>query len=1205
MTASEKDFFIAGVGASAGGLDALERFFSAAPKDTNLAYVVVQHLSPDYKSLMDEILAKRTDMPVRVATDGMIVEPNNVYLIPPKKSITIVERELHLAKREGGTLYLPIDIFFESLAKNVGEKAIAVVLSGTGSDGTRGVRAVKEMGGLVLVQDEVTAKFDGMPRSAMGTNLVDYVLPPEKMVQEIMNYIQHPLMARVNKVFDSVAPDEDSLHKIFTLLRDVSGVDFTYYKHSTMLRRIERRMGIKQVNKLSDYLYLLHQDTLEVNTLYRDFLIGVTRFFRDAEEFEIIKNEVIPALFENKERGETLRIWVAGCSTGEEAYSLAILLSEYMETHSHRLDVKVFATDIDRRALDFAGKGAYSESIVADMPPDYLKVYFIHKGDHYVVSRRIREMVVFAKQNLIIDPPFSKVDLISCRNVLIYLQPVLQKKVFASFQFALRDDAYLFLGSSETLGEADNYFHSLHPRSKIFQYKGGFRPSLETNRLVHRSMLSSRGVIAPFRGAQNTWRSESNLQSAIIESFLPPTIIVDEDMDIVYLSGDVDDYLRVPRSGMFSAGILKQAREGLSVPLSTAIRKVLKDGNEVIYAGIYVGKKQDTVVDLRAILYKEPGTKVPLVLLQLTPGKNKDEQTVPVESYNLSRSAQQRIDDLEYELRHTRESLQATVEELETSNEELQATNEELFAANEELQSTNEEMQSVNEELQSVNEELLTVNAEYHVKIKELTEVNQDINNLLSSTHIGTIFLDRKLCVRLFTPSAQHDVRLLDKDIGRPISHVTHNLVNCDLFAECEKVLETLVTHEAEVANHQGRWYKIRILPYYTVDHQVGGVVISLVDITDLKKANEELARLSAAFDNSAQLKMIVSEQGTIEYVNPRALEASGLEKEALVGNLWSKLFVTSENTALVPEIKRTLLEHGTWTGDLRYFAANHEKRWATVSVLPIYDNNREYVAGLITVADVHERKQTELELRKLSRVLLRGQISVIMTDAKGDIEYVNPEFTRVTGYELEDVLGKNPRFLKYDDYSKIDYKKLWSQITADEVWRGTFKNKKKNGEAYWAAAIISAIKDQNDKTVNYVAVQDDITELRLVETALSTLLDTLPFGITIADQEGKIIDVNSAAEEMLGVSVVEQKERDIDGTEWKIIRPDKTIMPSSEYASVRALKENKVVENVDMGIVKKDNLITWIRVSATPFAQGVVVFYYPLDETAVNSKRE
>ncbi len=615
------DFYVVGIGASAGGLDALEKFFSNAPSDSDMAYVVIQHLSPDYKSLMADLLAKRTEMPVHVAEDGVTVEPNHVYLIPPKQSITIFHRKLFLTDRETGQLYLPIDIFFQSLAEDVEEKAIGVILSGTGSDGARGLRAIKEKGGLAIVQDERSAKFDGMPRSAIATNLVDYILLPEQIAHEIINYVQHPCLASDPAIKRIISPDDDSISKIFALLRSSSGVDFTFYKQNTMMRRIERRMGIKQINTLSDYVHLLYQTPAEVNTLYREFLIGVTHFFRDPEAFDIIKKEVIPAIFQNKKRGDSIRVWVAGCSTGEEAYSIAILLTEYMETTGHHMDVKVFATDLDKNALDFAGKGIYPESIAEDITVDNLQNYFIKSGETYVVTRRVREMVIFAQQNITTDPPFSKVDLITCRNLLIYFQPVLQKKVISAFQFGLNQDGFLFLGSSETIGESEDFFQSVSSKWKTYQYKGGFRPNLEDNRLSHPPMpYSPTSVGRRYNAAREDWRIIDGIQRGVFEAFLPATVVVDENMDVVYIAGDTDAYLRLPSGGLFTANILKQAREGLSVPLSTALHKVFKEQQEVLYRNIHLeGASESNMIDLKAKPFTEPASRQKMAFIQFAP----------------------------------------------------------------------------------------------------------------------------------------------------------------------------------------------------------------------------------------------------------------------------------------------------------------------------------------------------------------------------------------------------------------------------------------------------------------------------------------------------------------------------------------------------------------------------------------------------------
>ena len=1073
------DFYVVGVGASAGGLDALEKFFNGAPSDGGLAYIVIQHLSPDYKSLMADLLAKRTDMPVRAAEDGMLVEPNHVYLIPPKQSITIFHRKLYLTDREQGQLYLPIDIFFQSLAEDLEERSIGVILSGTGSDGTRGIRAIKEKGGLVIVQDEQSAKFDGMPRSAIATNLVDYILQPENMAREMLNYIQHPFLAGDHTETHVIAQNDDSLSKIFALLRSSSGVDFTNYKQTTMIRRIERRMSIKQIERLSDYLHLLYQTPSELNTLFREFLIGVTRFFRDPEAFDEIKKEVIPSIFAGKNRGDSIRVWVAGCSTGEEAYSLAILLTEFMETTGRHIDVKVFATDLDKNALEFAGKGIYPESIAADVSPEHLQNYFVKNGESYAVTRRVREMVIFAQQSIISDPPFSKVDLISCRNVLIYFQPILQKKVISAFQFALNQDGFLFLGTSETVGDSDNFFLSRSTKWKTFQYKGGFRPSLEDSHLNRPTLRLQPSIGRRNQMPLEDWRTIDNIQRGVIEAFLPPTAVVDENLNLIYVAGDLDEYLKVPSGGLFTANILKQAREGLSIPLSTAIHKVIKDQEEIAYRNIHIeGADSNSFVDLKARPFLEPSSRQRMVLIQFTSTLQTPVEHSELKPFDIDNSAQLRIQDLEHELQYTRESLQATVEELETSNEELQATNEELFAANEELQSTNEE-------LHSVNEELITVNAEYHAKIQELTMLNEDINNLLSSTNVGTLFLDRDLRIRLFTSVVQQEIHVLSQDVGRPIGHVAHNLINCDLVYEAQQVLKSLASREMEVQNNRGRWYQMKYLPYYTLQNHVGGVVVTLTDITEFKLANSQLARLSVAVEQSPA--------------------------------------------------------------------------------------------------------------------------SILITNLEGVIEYVNPRFSQVTGYSAEEAIGQSSSILKSEMTPAEVHRQLWESIRAGKEWHGEFINKRKNGEYYAESAVVSPIIDEKGEIRQFLSVQMDLSKQKENENALlesrealrlnlekyRLLFESFPLGITIADKNGQILESNRESERLLGTSKEAQSRRGIDSGEWQIVRPDGTPMPAEDFASVRALKENRVVENVKMGVVKEGGQITWLKVTAAPLSDyGVLVTY-------------
>ena len=1200
ITAQEKNDngYIVGVGASAGGLDALEKFFGNAPSDSGLAYIVIQHLSPDYKSLMADLLGKRTEMPVLVAEDGAPVESNHVYLIPPRNSLTIFHHKLYLAERESGQLYLPIDIFFQSLADDLGEKAIGVILSGTGSDGTRGIRAIKEKGGLVIVQNEQTAKFDGMPRSAIATNLVDYVLPPEHMIREMLNYVQHPCLVSDPAVKRAIVQDEDNLNKVFALLRSNSGVDFTYYKQTTIVRRIERRMGIKQIEKLSDYLQFLYQSPLEVNTLFREFLIGVTRFFRDPEAFEQVKTEVLPTIFASKRRGDSIRVWVAGCSTGEEAYSLAILLTEYMEMNGRHVDVKVFATDLDKDALEFAGKGVYPESIAADISSEYLQDYFIKGDDSYTVARRVREMVIFAQQNLITDPPFSKVDLISCRNVLIYFQPVLQKKVISAFQFALNPDGYLVLGTSETVSDADDFFLCRHSKWKLYQYRGGFRPSLEDSRLHHTlpsgAMQSSIG--RRLSAVREDYRVVESIQRGLIDAFLPPIAVVDEDLNLVYTTGDLDAYLRVPTGGLFTANILKQARNGLSIPLSTAIHKVFNDQEQVAYNNIHLGEIDSTTrINLLAKPFTEPGTRQKLVLIQFGPVTAAQPFTISenAQPFDINSGAQQRIQDLEHELQYTRESLQATVEELETSNEELQATNEELFAANEELQSTNEE-------LHSVNEELITVNAEYHAKIQELGNLNDDMNNLLASIDIGTIFLDRELRVRRFTPVAQQEIHLLDQDMDRPITHITHNLLDCDLVYESQQVLKTLASRELEVQNNRGRWYQMKLMPYYTIQRQVGGVIITLMDITAFKQTNQQLMRLSAAVEQSAQLKMIITLDGLVEYINPRVTLLTGFTREEIVGRPWQTILGANLDKAAFAVIQNVFQTGETWGGEILCPCKGSAGFWSKITLSPIRDEqNNMMIAVLFTAEDISARKQMEETLKESERryhllIAALPDTAILLFDAQHRYLIAGGEELARTGFEIAKVEGSTLAEAFPPDLVEL-FAPLYDKALAGEAT--VFEH---NYQGFVYHQKIVPVRNEKGAIYAGMLIAHNITERVHIEDALrknlekyQVLFDCLPLGVTVADTTGQIIESNRQAETILGLNREAQKDRTIDGAEWKIIRPDGAPMLSDEFASVRALNENRVVEKVEMGLVKGEGQVSWISVTSAPLKDGGVVITY------------
>ena len=871
------------IGASAGGLEAIEAFFKHMPSDSGLAFVVVQHLSPDYKSLMAELLSKHTRMPVLRSEDGMAVEANHVYLIPPKKNLAIFHGKLLLTDQDASRgVNLPIDIFLRSLAEDQGEKAIAIILSGTGSDGTRGIRAIKEQGGMIMAQSEDSAKFDGMPKSAINTGLPDFILPPEEMPRLLLSFVKHPYAAKVEGT-PVMITDEDALTRIFALLRESSKLDFTYYKPSTVIRRIERRMTVNQIRELRDYARFLERYPMEVNTLYRELLIGVTSFYRDREAWECLGEQVLPELLD-RNAGKELRFWVAGCSTGEEAYTLAMVCRETMDRLGKLADIKIFATDVDRDAVQRAGNGVYPESIVADLSPQLLTKYFQRKDDNFHIARQIREMVVFAPHNLLKDPPFTNIDLISCRNLLIYLQPVLQKKALDLFGFSLNPEGVLFLGSSETVGDAGDLYDPLHMKLRLFRSRGKRRLSD-----VHELNAYAGGNLPPRvlrlggRGGLLRPNDEDRLLARLVDclsaDYLPLTLVVSEAMDLLHVVGDAEGYLRMP-SGKMLNDVTRLAAKDLAIPLATGLQKVFKTGEEVAYTNVHVKSREETrVVRMRIRMLPEKKGQQPLAAVLIEPVEVKPALGETTVVYDLDREAEQRIRDLEAELQFTRENLQATVEELETSNEELQATNEELLASNEELQSTNEE-------LQSVNEELYTVNAEYQTKIAELSQLNNDLDNLIAGSGIATLFLDEELRVRRYTPALTALFRIIDGDLGRPLADLNHQLVDLDLSRLARQVQIERSHVEREVRSQDNRWYLLEAHPYRIGIESTGAVVMNLISITSLKRAQtaleESQIHYRRLFDEAPHIICLLDEKGNLRESNANSAEVLGYSLEEL-----------------------------------------------------------------------------------------------------------------------------------------------------------------------------------------------------------------------------------------------------------------------------------------------------------------------------------
>jgi two-component system, chemotaxis family, CheB/CheR fusion protein len=1001
-----------GIGASAGGLEAIETFFKNMPPRSNLAFVVVQHLSPDYKSLMVELLTKKTEMPVHRAEDGMEVQAGNVYLIPPKKNLTIFHGKLLLNdKAVNQGINLPIDIFLRSLAEDQGERAIAIILSGTGSDGTRGVRAIKELGGMVMVQNEESAKFDGMPRAAVSTGVADFILPPEEMPGQLLAYVAHPYVSG-EKRSDLLLKDADALTRLFAELREKTRVDFTYYKPSTITRRIERRMSVNQIGDFEEYVRYLQHYPGEVMTLYRELLIGVTSFFRDPEAMTDLEDRWLPELFQRTTNRE-IRFWVAGCSTGEEAYTIAIMAKEVMEKLAISRDVKIFATDIDRDAIVTASTGIYPEGIIGDLSPRITGKYFYHKEDKLQVARHLREMVVFAQHNLVKDPPFTNIDLVSCRNLLIYLQPVLQRKAFEMFNFSLNPQGVLFLGTSETIGDMTDCFEPLHQKHKIYRSKG---KSQLLQREMEVSAKDERYPAEPFTHRGRDRRRTDTEGNRIIKNYLevasrhylPLSVIVNGRLDVVHIIGNTEGFFTLP-SGPADFDITKLAPKELAIPLATGIQKVLRTGEEIIYTSIRLQVKQEErsirirILPLPVIKGHEPLVTVFLEEVSTRTAAERPRLT----SYDLSEEAEQRIRDLEQELQFARENLQATIEELETSNEELQATNEELLASNEELQSTNEE-------LQSTNEELYTVNAEHQNKIIELTELNNDVDNLLTSSRIGTLLLDEDLEIRKFSPEIANIFHIMEKDVGRPLTHLAHRLEEFDPFEAVRAVQRTNVPLEQEVRAANGRWYFLRILPYAIGPNVYSGVVLTFVDITETKAATNHLARsrqttreISHHIPVGLFIYQLDNTGGIVlKSCNPEAERMTGIDQEQWIGKRFEEIWPEAETLGITNQF-REVIDTGK-TCVLENLSYEDERLQGIFRVQAFLLPDQHLAVSLEDVSEqqrLHrELEKSEQRYRSLFETMAQG---VIYQDRDGRIISANPAAQRILGMNADQIMGR------------------------------------------------------------------------------------------------------------------------------------------------------------------------------------------------------
>ena len=973
-------FPVVGIGASAGGLDAFRQFLSHLPTDTGMAFVLIQHLAANQKSLLREILARETKMPVVEVRDEMAVEPNCVYVIPPNTKMEIEQGLLKLTPREKSRArVMPVDTFFLSLAADLGSKAIAVVLSGGDGDGSQGLEAVKDAGGITFAQSEDSAQVSSMPHTAVATGHVDFILDPQEIAVELANISRHPYIASPTpeKAVEVLGEGETAMQVIFSLLRAATRVNFTQYKHATLQRRILRRMVLHKLENIDDYVTYLREHSAEVQALYEDMLIHVTSFFRDPLAFEALGTKVFPNIA-NQGADVPIRIWVAGCSTGEEAYSLAICLLEYLDNQPIKPQIQIYATDISDRSIDTARAGFYKYSSVADVSPERLQRFFVPVDDGYRICKSIREMCVFARQNICSDPPFSKLDLISCRNVLIYLGAALQKKILPTFHYGLKPTGFLILGTSETTGDSSDLFTAVDKKQKIYARK--LAPARLTIDLIADAHDAS-GLVKVTPSDDPAWGDfdlQKEADRIVLERFAPVGVVIDNDLEILHFRGQTSLYLE-PAPGRASHNLLKMAKDGLKLELRTAIYQAKQQNLAVskddlqITDGDLVRQINFEVIPLKArgmeeryflVLFQEatPPTIARSTGLILSPSATRTSQSV-------TSSSEPEMARLNQELATTKEYLRTIIEEQEATNQDLRAANEEILSSNEEFQSSNEELETAKEEIQATNEELNTINDELQRRNHEVTEVSNDLENLISSTNIPILMLGSDLCIRRFTPLAQTILHLIPTDVGRPLWDINHALDLADLESQIREVISTLKTKEQEVQDRDGHWYDLRIRPYRTIDNKIDGAMVILVDIDALKRSMEQLEHSRnyvRAIVETVREPLIVLDANLRVFTANRSFYHTF---EATIADTEQRLIFDLGNGQWnIPKLRRLLLEILPTDSELQDFEVEHDFEQIGHKTMLLNARKMTQAEGgdniLLAIEDITERKRLESELK-------------------------------------------------------------------------------------------------------------------------------------------------------------------------------------------------------------------------------------------------
>lgn len=1019
---------VVGIGASAGGLDGFKKFFAAMPAESGIAFVLIPHLDPKHESLMAELIARHTSMPVAEAADGMTVEANHVYIIPPNKYMTISCGVLRLTGPiERGGPQTSIDLFLRSLADDKQEKAICIILSGTGSHGTLGLKDIKAAGGLSIVQDPATADYPAMPRSAVATGRADYILPVERMPTALIEYIRHDYVngskTRVERTEGS-----DYVSQVLALIRARTKLDFRAYRKKMLARRIERRMSLSHFDHGPDYLAFLREHPEEVTQLSKDLLIGVTSFFRDPEAWRVLETDVLAPVVRAKEPDTPLRVWSAGCATGEEAYTLGILTLEQLAAAQKHCPIQIFATDIDDASLEVARHATYPESISADVAPERLSRFFTPVNDSaYQVSKQLREIVTFARQNLLSDAPFSKLDLVICRNLLIYLEPDVQKKVISLLHFALAEGGVLFLGPSESIGRNIDLFEPISAKWRIYRRIGPTRPTslqLPTMQLEPRQLKPQ-----PSDRPQPPPKLAELTQHVLLRRFALACVVINRNYEALHFAGPTEDYLIQP-PGPPTHDLLLLARPGLESKLRVVIQRAIRENapqniNDVVMRHGNVSRRVSIDVEPLNLSKQTEG----LLLISFQEQPNPTGEALPEAKERTQVIQLDAVRQLEQELETTREDLQGMVEQLEGSNEELKASNEEIMSMNEELQSTNEELETSKEELQSVNEELSTVNNQLHEKVQDLETANNDITNLFNCTDTATVFLDTGFRIKRFTPATTHLFNLIATDVGRSIGDIVKRFTDDDMLRDAQQVLRDLVPREKEVRIEDGRWCARRILPYRTLDNRIDGVVMTFVDITDRKQAADAVVRrLATIVETSADAILSEDLDGTVRTWNQGAERLYGYTATEAIGQSVRMTIPDDRVEEWTGVMSR--LARGEYIEQLETDRVRKDGRRVAIELTysPLRDSNGTVVGASMTARNLSDRKAAEQALReseeRMRAVLITATDAIITINQSGIIESVNPATEHLFGYTAVEMIGQNVSFLmpsphreSHDDY--------------------------------------------------------------------------------------------------------------------------------------------------------------------------------------------